>query len=147
MRPPMRALAIGLIILASAAWVGIEAAPEERPEKKPEAPVANPLEKPLHWSAPPQNLAPGLQVVLSWYIRFETPDGRTIPARVFLIERREAPSRILCLGHQIETTDGFTPDFDVAKPYVKPMGSAMYRVSLGNLEAFVRVVAANPKDG
>lgn len=140
MRPSLRVLLTAVALCCGASWVVLEAAPEPL-----NGPVAVALDKPLHWSAQPPKLAPGLQVIQSWFISFGAPDGRTIPARIFLIERRQAPSRIICLGHEIETTDPYTPDFEVQASQVKPMGTAMFRVSLGNLEAFVRTAVQPAK--
>ena len=131
-------------------------APEVLPGANPAVPgEALCLSEPVHWSAPPK-LLEGFQIVHSWFIRFETPDGETIPARIFLVEARPEklkppkgappprgvpPGRIICLGHEIEPSEGFAPDFVVAVRYVKSTLPCTYNVNLGSVQAIVRTVS------
>ena len=162
-----RLLAVGLLGLGCAGlvfglggWDGAEAQQPEGPKLTPaEGPC---LQKPLHWSALP-DLAVGVELVLTRYLRFQTPDGRTINARIFLTafhpqrvkfaedlpadvleKRRSVPSRMACIGHEIAADDGYEPDFDVPVDYVKPVGRCAYTVDLGAIECFIRTTARNP---
>ncbi|MCA9109604.1 MAG: hypothetical protein KDA52_06635 [Planctomycetaceae bacterium] len=117
------------------------------------------LEEPEHWSAQP-NLVQGNELICSRFLRFQTPDGRSINARMFLIEfharnlkflddqpveeiikRQAIPSRIACIGHEISVDEDYAPDFDVPTEFVKALGECAYNVDLGSLKCFVRTTA------
>ncbi len=114
----------------------------ESKQAQPGAPQAKAakLDAPRHWSAQPDNLVEDLYVTHSWFVQFDISEERKVPARVFLIERRGEPRRIVCLGHEITADENFVPDYVVAKERVKPLNKGMYRVNLGSLEAIVQVV-------
>ena len=121
------------------------------------------LKKTLHWSERPP-FGPGVFVILTRLIEFETAEGKTYQAKAFLVEilpqqaqwpadvppevqakRRTAPARMLCLGFQIEADEHFQPDYVVPKQYVtKRREPCMYRVSLGTVDCDVRVVSETP---
>ena len=103
------------------------------------------------------DLFEGVELVCSRFLRFETPDGRTINARMFLTEfhpkrvqfagdlpedvlekRRAIPSRMACIGHEITVDDSYEPDFDVPAKFVKPSGLCAYMVDLGSVQCFIR---------
>ncbi|MGE4003735.1 MAG: hypothetical protein AB7I48_26400 [Planctomycetaceae bacterium] len=121
------------------------------------------MEQPEHWSALP-NLVQGNELIYSRFLRFETPDGRTINARMFLVEfharnlqfdkdlpaeevvkRQAIPSRIACIGHEITADDHYAPDFDVPVGFVKPAGPCAFMVDLGAVQCFVRVSTTQPQ--
>ncbi len=138
-------------------------APEPAPARPapPVGPTAVPcLPAPKHFSELPQ-LLDGVDLALSRYLRFVTPDGRPVYARMFLMEmhperarfpdnpppevaekRRRVPARMLAIGHEIKVDDpaAFVPDFDVNVQYVKPAGACAYEVDLGAVKVRVRTV-------
>jgi hypothetical protein len=109
------------------------------------------LDAPKHWSHRPK-FGPGVEVALIRYVRFQTPDERSINAKIFLVEihpdrapadasvppelaerRRSIPARVACHGFEIATDDRFTPDFIVSKRYVTQRSECQYEVNLGSL--------------
>ncbi len=146
-------LAVSLLAGLSSLW-GDDAV--QQTEQARPAPQAICLEQPEHWSALPQ-FVEGNELICSRYLRFETPDGRTIHARMFLIEfharnltfdenlpvedivkRQAIPSRMACIGHEITVDEGYAPDFDVPVNFVKPHGPCAYMVDLGAVPCFIR---------
>ncbi len=109
----------------------------------------------IHWSERPE-FTPGTEVALVRFIRFTTPEGRRVPAKMFLLEihpervrkpdagRPVIPQRMACLGFEIDDEPSFKPDFEVPDRYVKLMPNGLYKVSLGAVECFVRTEP--PKD-
>jgi hypothetical protein len=141
---------------------GDSPAPEVPDQKKPGVPLGIPaanscLPELKHFSEMPAPF-PGINVALSRYLRFVTPEGRAVHARMFLLEahmdraefpdvpkaiqekRRNVPSRFMAIGHEIAVGNplDFKPDFDVPVQYVKAAGRCQYDVNLGSLTVHVR---------
>lgn len=138
-----------------------EPAPADQSPQKPvpvQQPAANPcLPEPKHFTARP-DLTEGTELVLTRYLRFVTPDGRAVFARMFLLEihperakfpdapkevqekRRRVPQRLVAVGHEIAVEDPlkFEPDFDVPVQYVRSTGRCAYEVDLGSVKCHVR---------
>jgi hypothetical protein len=144
-----------------------EAAPpqnQQQPERpRPPAVPDRPgtpgcLSEPRHFTATP-NLAEGVELAFSRYLRFTTEAGEVIHARMFLLEirpdrarfpdappevqeqRRAVPARMTAIAHEIavDDPDAFEPDYDLGPRYVTAKGACAYEVNLGSVTCLVRI--------
>ncbi len=115
------------------------------------------LESPKHWSAKPPTKS-GTTILMSRYIRFQTPDGPMIPARVFLMESNPAfvemppdsppdvverikkmPIRFIGFGWEIEDSPNYQPDLEIAARDVVARRNCTYEISIGDVKFLVQV--------
>ncbi len=124
----------------------VEAVSDDEGSKQPEfaddlATTPQPcLKEPLHFSYLPSTM-PGTTVVWSPFVRFETPAGDTINARIYVLKVSPGgavPDRVVAFGQEIKAGVNFTPDLEVRARYVKKQSECQYVLNLGNLECPVR---------
>ncbi len=154
---------VALIAAVFVTQMANQAQPTERQpdgQNAPETPIeaGSCLEKPKHWSEKPP-ATPGTTILMSRFIRFQTPDGPMIPARVFLIESnprqiqmppgmppdvidrtKKLPIRFIGFGWEIEDDPDFQPDFEISARDVRARQPCTYEVSAHDVKFLVQVV-------